>query len=381
MTNYHLEMEWSVAKRHTDPLLVSIILLFLGIGLVTLYSASFAYAQRVFNDSNYFIRRQLIFTIPGLLLFFITSRINLELIRKYIKPLVLGTLILCILPLIPGVGSVKNGASRWINLGQFSFQPSELAKIVLPLYLAHMFDKKQDRIHESGSTVIPLTIMVFLFFFTVYLQNNFSTASFLFFNAMIIFFLAGVRFRYFISLGIVSAPFIVFMILVKEHRLRRLLNFLQPDWDPLGAGYQVRSSLRTIMSGGFWGKGIGHGQRKIASVPEIQSDFIFSAYAEELGFVGVTLFFVMVAIILIRSYQTALRNDSLFIRFMLMGMSTMLVSQIILNVAVVAAVVPATGVPLPFFSAGGSSLVMTLAAAGFVVNGSSRSIKMEDTNV
>ncbi|MCA1949819.1 MAG: putative lipid II flippase FtsW, partial [Treponema sp.] len=364
-----------------DPLLVSIILFILGIGLVTLYSASYAYAQRAFNDSNYFISRQIKFALLGLLLFFIASRINLDLIRKTIKPLVLGTLLLCSLPLFPGLGIVKNGASRWINLGFLSFQPSELAKIVLPLYLAHMFDKKQDSLHESRKTTIPLTIIVLAFFFVVYLQNNFSTASFLFFNAMIIFFLAGVRFRYFVSLAVVSLPFATIMILSREHRLHRLLNFLQPNWDPLGTGFQVRASILTIMSGGFWGKGIGQGQRKIASVPEIQSDFIFSSFAEETGFLGVTLFFAVVLFLMFRSYRAALRSDSVFLRLLLLGIATMLISQIVLNMAVVAAVVPATGVPLPFFSAGGSSLAMMLTAAGLLVNGSRQSAKMEDANV
>ena len=381
MTNYNLGMEWAGVKKQSDPLLVSVILLILGIGLVTLYSASYAYAQRAFNDSNYFIRRQLMFVIPGLLLFIIASRFNLELIRKFIKPLVLGTLFLCILPLIPGIGIEKNGASRWINLGQFSFQPSELAKIVLPLYLAHMFDKKQENLYESSKTTLPLTIMVFAFFLVVYLQNNFSTASFLFINAMAIFFLAGVRFRYFITLALVSAPFVIIMILTKEHRLSRLINFIRPEWDPLGAGYQVRASIITIMSGGFWGKGIGQGQRKIASVPEIQSDFIFSSFAEELGFIGVTLFFVLIAFLMVRSYRIALRGDTVFVRLLLFGIATMLISQIMLNVAVVAGVVPATGVPLPFFSAGGSSLAMMLGAAGLLVNGSRRIVKMEASNV
>ncbi|AEJ19827.1 putative lipid II flippase FtsW [Gracilinema caldarium] len=381
MNNNNLGMEWAGTKKQSDPWLVSIIFLILGIGLVTLYSASYAYAQRLFNDSSYFIRRQLLFVIPGFVLFMITSRINLEVIRRYIMPLVLGTLFLCILPLIPGIGITKNGANRWINLGYFSFQPSELAKIIMPLYLAHMFDKKRDRLYELKGTTIPLTIMVLLFFVVIYLQNNFSTASFLFINAMVLFFLAGVRFRYFIGLAVMSAPFLALMILSKEHRLSRLINFMQPEWDPLGAGYQVRASVLTIMSGGFWGKGIGQGQRKIASVPEIQSDFIFSSFAEEVGFVGVSLFFIIIIFFMIRSFRIASQGNTIFVRLLLFGITTMLVSQMILNVAVVAGVVPATGVPLPFFSAGGSSLAMMLAATGFLVNGSRRIEQMEDVHV
>ncbi|MFQ3547647.1 MAG: FtsW/RodA/SpoVE family cell cycle protein, partial [Termitinemataceae bacterium] len=170
-------------------------------------------------------------------------------------------------------------------------------------------------------------------------------------------------------------------ILAKEHRIRRVLAFLQPDWDPLGAGYQVRSSVLTIMSGGLWGKGIGQGVRKIASIPEVHSDFIFAAFAEEWGLVGVTIVCILIGVVLYKSFTAAYRADTMYVRLVVVGIVMMLVTQFLLNLAVVSALIPATGIPLPFFSAGGSSLAMMLFAAGLLVN-CSRSIQYgEDSHV
>jgi cell division protein FtsW len=351
-----------------DHLLVASVLLLTGLGLVTLYLSSFAFAKRFFNDNLYFVSRQVLFGGIGLLGFFIAAKINLNLVRKLIFPLILAAAILCSLTFIPGIGVVRNGAARWIKIGPSSYQPSEMVKLALPLYLAHIFDKKQDSLDILTSSILPPVLITAMFFALIYFQNNFSTAVFIVINALVIFFLAGIRLRYFIAATVMFLPLSALLILTKEHRVRRLVSFVRPDWDPLGAGYQVRSSLLTIISGGFWGKGIGQGTRKIASVPEIHSDFIFSAFAEESGFLGVLFFFVLFAVFAWQGYQGARRNVSLFNQLLAFGLVTMIISQTLLNIAVVAGAVPATGLPLPFFSAGGSSLATTLVCAGLVVN-------------
>jgi cell division protein FtsW len=277
-------------------------------------------------------------------------------------------MILCILTLVPGIGVVKNGAARWIRLGPVTSQPSELVKLVLPLYLAHIFAKKEDRIRSFSTAVLPQALVSLIFFFLIYFQNNFSTAILIAVNALFIFFLAGVQIRYFIGAAVILIPLSSLLILTKEHRFRRLISFLWPEWEPLGTGYQVRSSLLTIGSGGFWGKGIGQGTRKIASVPEVQSDFVFSAFAEEAGFIGVLLVFVLFILFTLRGYRAALRAGNGFCRLFAFGLVTAIASQALLNIAVVSGVLPATGIPLPFFSAGGSSLATTLLMAGLIVN-------------
>jgi cell division protein FtsW len=362
------DAEKSISRAREDHVLTASILLLTGLGLVILYSSSYAFGERFFGDGLYFISRQLILALAGLALFFPASRISLKFLRKWIKPMVLGAAILCALTFVPGIGVSKNGASRWIHLGSWTYQPSELVKLMLPLYLAHIFDKKRDVIDSFKSGILPPVLITALFFILIYLQNNFSTAVFIAVNALAVFFLAGVRLRYFFAAVVMLLPLSSLLVLTKEHRLRRFISFIWPDWEPQGAGYQVRSSLLTITSGGIWGKGIGQGTRKIASVPEIHSDFIFSSFAEEAGFLGILLVFILFVVFACRGYRGALRADSMFKRLLACGLVTVIVSQALLNTAVVSGFLPATGIPLPFFSAGGSSLATTLVMTGLIVN-------------
>ncbi|MDR2070771.1 MAG: putative lipid II flippase FtsW [Treponema sp.] len=363
-----LNMEKPGRRFYSDPVFIACTFLLMGVGLVTLYSSSFAFANRFFGNGYYFISRQLRLGIAGAALFIAAAFVPMDFLRKIIFPLVLGSMLLCILTIIPGIGVAKNGASRWISINNSSYQPSELVKLVLPLYLAHIFDKKQVQIVPFARGVLPPAIITSLFFLLIYSQNNFSTAFFIAVNGLFIFFMAGVKLRYFFGAAMILFPISTLLILSKEHRLRRFISYIRPDWEPLGAGYQVRSSLLTIGSGGVWGKGIGQGTMKIASVPEIQSDFIFASFAEEFGFFGILLFFIVFFIFAFRGYRAALRSKDTFRRLLAFGLVTMICSQVLANIAVVSGALPATGIPLPFFSAGGSSLATTLVMAGLITN-------------
>jgi cell division protein FtsW len=354
--------------NHYDHLLIAAVILLTGVGLVTLYSASYAFGERFFGGGLYFFSRQIKWGLVGILLFFLGLRIPLRVLRKCIVPLVLGAILLCLFTFVPGIGVMKNGAARWIRIGSYTYQPSELVKLVLPLYLAHIFSKKADKIRNFSSGVLPPVLVTLLFFFLIYMQNNFSTAIFIAVNALFVFFFVGVQFRYFIGAAVILGPLSVLLVFTKEHRLQRLISFIWPEWEPLGAGYQVHSSILTIESGGFWGKGIGQGVRKISSVPEVYSDFIFSSYAEEAGFIGIFLFFLLFGFFAVRGYRASLRSGDTFAKFLAFGLVTTICSQMLLNVAVVSGFLPATGIPLPFFSAGGSSLATTLLIAGLIVN-------------
>ncbi|MDR1058694.1 MAG: putative lipid II flippase FtsW [Treponema sp.] len=366
--SYHFEKTAPERGIKRDHILIASVFLLVGLGMVTLYSSSYAFARRFFNDSLYFISRQLVMGGAGLVLFFIAARINLEWMRSLIKVLVIGTMILCVLTFIPGIGVVKNGAARWIRLGPYTYQPSELVKLTLPVYLAHIFDKKEGDPDNFSRNILHPVLITAVFFLLIYLQNNFSTAVFIAFNALVIFFLAGVKLRFFFGAVMILLPLSSLLVLTREHRLRRLISFIWPEWEPQGAGYQVRSSILSIISGGFWGKGIGQGTRKIASVPEIHSDFIFSSFSEESGFIGVLLFVFLFGVFTLRGYRAGLGAAKTFPRLLGLGLVTVISSQALLNIAVVSGVLPATGIPLPFFSAGGSSLATTLLSAGLVVN-------------
>jgi len=365
MNRFDAEKAQSQKTIHLFYLCVTLLV---GTGLVTLYSASYAFAARFFGDGNYFIVRQLVFCAVGILCFFIFSRIKLDILRKCVIPFVCIAAGLCILTLIPGIGVERYGASRWIEIGSFSYQPSEMVKFVLPLYLAHLLDKKANNLDNLYSGVLPPVVVTGVFFALIYGQNNFSTAVFLLLNAMIIFFLAGIHFRYFFAAVAMVVPVSALLVFTKEHRVRRLVSFLRPQWDPLGAGFQVNASKDAIISSGFWGKGIGEGSRKLASIPEIHSDFIFSAYVEEAGYIGVLLFFALFTVFAVMGYKAALNSRSVFGRLLAGGLTTLIATQAMLNTAVVSGALPATGIPLPFFSAGGSSLVTTMICAGLIAN-------------
>jgi cell division protein FtsW len=243
-----------------------------------------------------------------------------------------------------------------------------MVKFVLPLYLAHILDKKQGNLDNFYSGILPPVLVTGLFFALIQMQNNFSTAVFIIFNVLVMFFLAGIRLRYFMAAIAMIIPISALLVFTKEHRVRRLVSFIKPEWDPLGAGFQVRASRDAIASGGFFGKGIGEGTRKIANVPEIHSDFIFSAYVEETGFIGILLFFALFAVFAFLGFTISLRSRTMFGKLLAAGLTTMIAAQAMLNVAVVSGALPATGIPLPFFSAGGSSLVTTLVCCGLIAN-------------
>jgi len=365
---YQFDAERAQSKNTMVHLLYFCVILLLGTGLVTLYSASYFFADRFFGDGHYFFKKQVIFGAAGLAAFFIFSRINLDILRKFILPFVIIAGVLCVLTIIPGIGVERYGASRWIEIGSMSYQPSEMVKFVLPLYLAHLIDKKSDNLSGFNSGILKSFLVTIVFFFLIYMQNNFSTAVFIILNAMIIFFLAGMRYRYFIAAAAMIIPVSALLVFTREHRVKRLVSFLRPEWDPMGAGFQVNASRDAIISSGFFGKGIGEGTRKLASIPEIHSDFIFSAYVEETGFIGILLFLVMFAAFAVLGYIAALRSQSVFGRILAAGLTTMIILQMLLNIAVVSGALPATGIPLPFFSAGGSSLLTTLICAGLITN-------------
>jgi len=364
---YQFDVE-RAQSQNTVHLFYLCVILLMGLGLVTLYSASYSFAARFFRHGNYFIIRQVIFAAAGIVLFIIFSRISLSFLRKCILPLFCIAAALCILTMVPGIGIERYGASRWIEIGPFSYQPSEMVKFVLPLYLAHLLDKKADNLDNFNSGILPPVLVTGIFFALIYAQNNFSTAVFIVFNAMIIFFLAGMRYRYFFAAVAVIVPVSALLVFTKEHRVRRLVSFLRPEWDPLGAGFQVQASREAIISSGFWGKGLGEGTRKIASIPEIHSDFIFSAYVEETGFIGIILIFALFAVFAVLGYKAALDSKTMFGRLLAAGLTTIIVSQALLNTAVVSGALPATGIPLPFFSAGGSSLITSLVCAALIAN-------------
>ncbi len=357
-----------VERKPADFMLVLILVLLVGVGISVLYSASYPHAEKLGKDPLYFFYRQIGWIALGAVAAFFASWTPLGLLKKAVPAILLVSLVLLVLTFIPYIGRPVLGARRWIFFFGQSFQPSELAKVTLLLYLATIFSKKEMKIDNPVNTILPPLIIVSLFVGLILLQNDFSTALFIFFIALLIFYIARVRLIYFIPLGSIVVPLGIVLLFAKEHRVRRLLSFIDPARDPGGAGFQVMQARAALTDGGFWGRGLGMGTKKFGALPEAHSDFIFAVVGEEMGFLGLLLIIVLFVLLAYRGYRIAALSGSSFNYYLAYGITSMIFFQAMLNIAVVAGLVPATGIPLPFFSHGGSSILMTLLMGGLLLN-------------
>jgi len=357
-----------VEKKTGDfPFILSVTLL-VGFGVAVLYSASYAHAEQLGKDPQYFFTKQILWIGLGTVAAFIASTTPLDLFRRTIPLILLLSFVLLLLTFVPQVGQPVLGARRWIFLFGQSFQPSELAKVALLLYLSTIFAKKEKRLDEPVNTLLPPLLVVSVFVGLILVQNDFSTALFLFFLCLLLFFIARVRIVYLFLLGSIVVPLGIILLFSKEHRVARIVSFLDPGKDPAGSGFQILQARLSLLDGGFWGKGLGMGTGKMGVLPEAHSDFIFAVVGEELGFLGVLLVLCLFIFFAYRGYMIALQSRDSFHYYLAFGGTTLIFFQAVLNMAVVAGLVPATGIPLPFFSSGGSSLLMSMFVCGLVVN-------------
>jgi cell division protein FtsW len=360
--------ERASSGRKGDRGMLAAIALLAGVGLACLWSASSEYALSLGRSAGYFALRQALFLLPAALLFWLCASVDLDSLRSKTGALTLGSLLFLLLPFVPGLGENRNGATRWIDLGFTTFQPSELWKPACVIYLAHILDKKRDRIEESAGVLIPPFMLVGLGCLLVYAQNDFSTAIVAGLCAIVVFWVAEAPASFFLSLGAAATPLAALSVLTSDFRLKRILSFLFPAYEPHGQGYQVIGSIKAIRSGGFAGTGLGLGSLKRGSIPEVQSDFVFAAWTEETGFVGVLAVLGLFAFLAWRAFKVAFAEEERYRSYLGMGLTFLLCLETLVNVAVVAGALPATGLALPFFSAGGSSLLSTAIACGLLYN-------------
>jgi cell division protein FtsW len=357
-----------VERQKSDFLMICSLMLLVGVGLAMLFSASYFRSSLILGNPWRIFTDQCVYAAVGLVLAVITSRLPLERIRSALPWLLGISLVFMLMTFLPGVGVEYLGGRRWILVFGRSFQPSELVKMCLILYLASVLDKKQGRLDVPTEGLVPPFVMVMLFSGLIFMQNNFSTAMFILVVSLGIFFAAGVKLRYFGLTLVLLVPIAVISVFTKEHRLGRILTYIKPEEDPTGAGYQILSSLSLLKHGGFAGTGMGLGTRKLGGMPEAQSDFIFAVLGEELGFIGIVAVIGLFAFLAWRGYRAARLAPTVFLRLLAFGLTTSIVIQAMINIAVVSNLLPATGIPLPFFSSGGSSLLITLVMCGLLVN-------------
>jgi cell division protein FtsW len=357
--------------RKGDIWLIALTILLWGLGMVTLFICSTGYGSQGFGDPLHFVKRQLVSSFVGFigLLFFVSLR--MDVIRKLLPVFVFGSLILCLMTFLPKIGVERNGARRWIVLPYLStFQPSELIKFTTILFLANLLDKQARISNEDERSMVPAFIGLGVFVSVIFLQKDFSTGFFVFLVGLVMFFVSGAKMTWFIPFAGLGIPFAALMILIEPYRVNRLIGFIAPDDFQRSINYQLFAARRAISAGGFWGQGIGTGLTRINSIPEVHADYVFAGWTEAMGLFGVFLYFLLLGFFGWRAFRAAFFCSDRFAAFGTFGCATVIIAQSLMNIAVVCGVIPTTGIPLPFFSSGGSSIMVTLCMCGFIIHAS-----------
>jgi cell division protein FtsW len=357
-----------VAKKlSSDTTLTAVTVALLGLGLVMVFSASSALAQEIHGNAYRFLLRQVLWASVGLAAMVLAMRLDYRTLRRpaivYAAVAATSSLLILVLFLPP-----VNEVHRWIRVAGLSFQPAELAKLTLVLFLAYHLERRGDRINEFLPSLFPALLLLGWLSFLVFIQPDLGSAATLVALGCVMLFLAGVRMRYFATLALFGLPILYQAVMAATYRRDRIEAFLRPWSDPLGAGYQLIQSLIAVGTGGVAGVGLMEGRQKLFYLPYPFSDFIFAVIGEELGLLGATSVVAAFLLFLWRGVRAALKAPDAFGTFLAAGLTLSIVLQAFINVSVVLGLLPTKGIPLPFISAGGSSLVLTLLAVGLVLN-------------
>ncbi len=348
--------------------LTIIIFILIVFGLIMLSSAGVVDGQKRFGSSYYYFTHQLLYGVfPGLFLFFIFSKIDYKFWKKIALPLMIAVTGLLVLVFMPGIGYGLKGAQRWIDLRFFTFQPSEILKLILIIYLAAWFSRREGRIDHGPQSVIPFFIVLSFIGALLLMQPDLGTLALVVLIAMSLYFFAGVKLTHFLILILILGILLGAMAIVSPYRLNRLKTFLNPEVDKQGISYHVNQAMIGIGSGGLFGLGFGQSRQKFNYLPEPVGDSIFAIVVEELGFVG-GMFLVGLFVFLALTLASVARNASSFGRLFIMGIAVWISGQAFINIMAISGFIPLTGLPLPFISFGSSSLVSILAGLGIVLN-------------
>ncbi len=362
-------MYGNIKSHEPDYILMTAIFALVIFGLIAVSSASVPISQEKFGEPYHYFRHQAIFGVfTGLIFWAIVQKIPYWIWKKFVFPALILTFLLLILVFIPGIGYGYGGAERWINLGIFSFQPAELCKLTFILYLAAWLEKKNESVRSFSEGFVPfITVIVFVSVLMI-LQPDIGTLGLIALVSLIIYFVAGAKLRYIGFLIVMGLAALLALIKIAPYRMNRLTVFLHPDVDPQGIGYQINQALLAIGSGGIFGRGLGYSRQKFLYLPEPIGDSIFAIIGEELGFIGVSVLIVLFLILAIRGFKIAIYAPDVFGKLVAVGVTSWFVFQAFINIAANRGLIPLTGIPLPFISYGGSALVVSLIAAGILLN-------------
>lgn len=358
-------------EKRYDIIMILVTFVLVIIGTVMIYSASSIMAVERFNDEYYFLKKQLVFVFLGLVVMSIMSKIPYLHLRKVAYFGIIASFAFLCVVLIPGFGVKVGGAARWLRIGGFSFQVTEVVKVALVLFLAHFFTKKAEHIKEFLKVFLVPLIITFAMIGLIMLQPDFGTSVVVMVVMLFMFYLAGCRIIYISGLVAAFMPVGIALIMYKSYRLKRLLSFLDPWQDPNNSGFQIIQSFISFGSGGTFGVGIGNSMQKLFYLPEPHTDFILSVIAEEGGFIMVTAVIVLFAMLIVRSFLIALRSTDLFGTLLAGGLTVILAVEVFINMACVMGLLPTKGLALPFLSYGGTSLIISMSIIGILLNISS----------
>lgn len=359
----------SLNKQKIDRPLLFLAITLLVIGLLVLYSASTVQAYKNFENTTYYFIHQLVYgALVGSVALYICSKLDYHIWQKLMPVALAASLILLVLVKVPGIGFSANGATRWVDLGFFTFQPAELAKFAIILYIAGWISKNGLKLKNFYYGILPALVIIGLFALLILWQPDLGTMLSLVITAMIMLFIGGIQLRYLAGVGTLGMLALAVLIKFEPYRVKRITTFLNPSFDPQGIGYQINQALIAIGSGGLWGYGYGLSRQKHNYLPEAFSDSIFAVMAEELGLLRVLLILVLFVAFVIRGLQISLKAPDLFGKMLGIGIMSMIVVQVSINIAAITGLLPLTGIPLPFFSYGSSALIILLAEVGILLN-------------
>lgn len=356
------------ARPAIDLTLALTTLMLLAVGLVLIYSASAILAMGRYDDSFYFIKRQLIFSAFGITALVVALRMDLGTLRAWSGPLMIASLALLALTLVPGIGKMGGGARRWIGFGPFRVQASELAKLCLVIFAADRLSRPASAHFDWKAGWMPVAGAAAAASLLTLLEPDFGSAMMILLVAGGLLYAGGMKPGLLLAPALALVPFAAAMILRSPYRLRRVAVFLDPWKDPTGAGFQITHSLMAFGTGGILGQGLGEGRQKLFYLPEPHTDFIFSTAGEEFGLLGCLTLLFLFALMLWRGLMISLRSEDAFLKLASLGVTLMLGLQIVVNLFVVTGLAPTKGSTLPFLSSGGSALVVDLLAVGLLLN-------------
>lgn len=353
-------------RKPVDSAYLMLVFLVVLTGLLTLFSASFADAYYEYGNPTYHVTRQAVFAVMGLVGMFVVSKIDYH--KLHIINIPLATISLILLILTPQIGVTRNSATRWINILGVQFQPSEIVKTAVIISFASFACIYSHKIKTFTGGILPYFGAIGVIAILLKMQPHLSATIIIALTGFTILFVAGIRLWYFVPVGIIGGIGVITYIATAKYALSRIKVWIDPFIDPLNAGWQGAQSFIAIGSGGFWGLGLGKSRQKHMYLPEAQNDFIFSVICEELGFVGATIIIIMFAALIIRGFYIAVRAKDKFGTLLATGITAKIAIQTIVNMCVVSGLMPVTGAALPFFSSGGTSLVIQLLEIGILLN-------------